>query len=64
MTKKIQESVDKFAFGYHSTLNNLFINSNYSILVSIGNLKSLYDLPLVWKTSFSQRYGKTYIRLS
>ena len=43
MTKKTQESVEKFAFGYHSTLNKLFINSNYTILVSIGNLKSLYD---------------------
>ena len=43
MTKKTQESVEKFAFGYHSALNNLFINSNHTILVSIGNLKSLYD---------------------
>ena len=43
MTKKTQESVEKFAFGYHSTLNNLFIDSNHTILVSIGNLKSLYD---------------------
>ena len=43
MTKKTQESVEKFAFGYHSTLNSLFINSNYTVLVSIGNLKSLYD---------------------
>ena len=43
MTKKTQESVEKFAFGYHSALKNLFINSNHTILVSIGNLKSLYD---------------------
>ena len=43
MTKKTQESVEKFAFGYHIALNNLFINSNHTILVSIGNLKSLYD---------------------
>jgi hypothetical protein len=43
MTKMTLESVEKFAFGCHSTLNNLFINSDHIILVSIGNLESLYD---------------------